>query len=220
MAAWESPTRATVVDDVGAPDAHSSWPTYSQDRTQPLTNTSGLLNGASDSEGVRFEGTAWISADAATAAWTWAVRSRTAASCGSTVGVLGAAAAAIVGLAAAAPWPTGTGTTVSSTRPAATPAAVTLPPSRRLRPADRRSGAANRMGVSTSRPPSPSGRSRRGAARSSTGQCHRYHEYESRPTARIGGTERRAPALQRDAAQPPPTTRAVPSTGSTAAAPG
>src|SRR5947209_10364725 len=127
MAACESPTRATVVDDAVAADAHSSWPTYSQDRTQPLTNTSGLSTGASASEGVRLEGTAWISADAATAVWTWAVRSRTAASSGSTVGVLGAAAAAIVGAAAAAPRPTGTGTTVSRTRPAAAPAAVTLP---------------------------------------------------------------------------------------------
>src|SRR3954465_12621293 len=115
MAAWESPTRATVVDDVGTPDAHSSWPTYSQDRTQPLTNTSGLLNGASASGGVRFEGTAWITADAATAAWTWAGRPGRAAPCGSPVGVLGAAAAAIVGSAAAAPCPTGTGTTVNRT---------------------------------------------------------------------------------------------------------
>ncbi len=61
--------------------------------------------------------------------------------------------------AAGAPRPTGVGTTTSSARPTPTATAVAAPPSARLRPGDRRTGAANRNGfsmkrrVSTASPP-------------------------------------------------------------------
>ena len=66
-------------------------------------------------------------------------------------------------------------------------------------------------------PTSPSGLP---SSATCTGQCHRYHEYETRPTARIGGNARTRPTPRAGAAQPAPITSAVPSTGTSAAVPG
>ena len=84
--------------------------------------------------------------------------------------------------------------------------------------------------MSTASPPDSDGRcqpagqpqrvaQQRGAS-SSTGQCHRYHEYDTRPIARIGGSASTRPRPGAGAAQPAPITSAVPSTGNSAAVPG
>lgn len=192
IAAWESPTRATVVAESGSPEAHSAWPTSRQDRTQPFTNTSALLPAASASEGVRFEGTGPIAADAAMAACACASCCRTAASPGSVVGVTGAAGAVRASAGAAVPRPAGTGTSTSSTSATPPATAVIAPPQARLRAAEPRKGTAKRAGFSTSHsvsmasppasvtapsePPSPSGCPTTQGASNNTGQCHRYHE--------------------------------------------
>ena len=115
----------------------------------------------------------------------------------------------MVSAAAAGPRPTGVGTHTSSATPTQTATAVAAAPSARPARGDRRTGAANRNGfsmkrsVSTASPPetaaaanlpaSPSGWPNNGGASSSTGQCHRYHEYDTRPTARIGDIARTRP---------------------------
>ena len=84
--------------------------------------------------------------------------------------------------------------------------------------------------VSTASPPesrtaanlaaSPSGWPSNAGASTSTGQCHRYHEYDTRPIARIGDNARTRPHPCDGAAQPAPITSAAPSTGNSAAVPG
>ncbi len=59
-----------------------------------------------------------------------------------------------------------------------------------------------------------------GLASSATGQCHKYHEYDTRPTACIGRNARTRPTPRVGAAQPTPITSAVLSTGNSAAVPG
>ena len=76
------------------------------------------------------------------------------------------------------------------------------------------------MRAAASLPASPSGWPSNGGASSSTGQCHRYHEYDTRPIARIGDTARTRPHPCAGAAQPAPITSAAPSTGNSAAVPG
>ncbi len=106
----------------------------------------------------------------------------------------------------------------------------------RLARADRRRPAANRPGFSTrcsvspaspaatttaaSRPGSPAGRPSSGGSRSNTGQCQRYHEYDTRPTPRIAGRHNNRPTPSPLVTLPLPITSAVPSTGSSAAVPG
>src|SRR3954453_15072856 len=53
-----------------------------------------------------------------------------------------------------------------------------------------------------------------------TGQCHRYHEYDSRPTTRNGPPPGAPPGPPPPAAPPATITAAVPSTGASAAVPG
>src|SRR5207302_6330270 len=67
---------------------------------------------------------------------------------------------------------------------------------------------------------SPSGWPSNAGASTSTGQCHRYHEYEIRPIARIPDTDRTRPHPCDGAPTPAPITSAAPSTGSSAAIPG
>src|SRR5262245_17282425 len=191
IAAWESPTNATVLVAAGSPDTHSDCPTSRQERTQPLRNTSGLSAGASASDGDRFDGTACSPTESATADCTWATTCCTAESYGSpaTTGELGVFTATA---GAAAPCPVGIGLNMRSTKTTATAAPVMTPPRARLRFAERRRGPANLAGFSTStsvtaaktpeiaaadnRSPSPKGWPIREGASSSTGQCHRYHE--------------------------------------------
>src|ERR1700727_687434 len=132
--------------------------------------------------------------------------------------------------------PTGAGTRSSSTTPTQTATAVATPPSARLARPDRRIGAANRSGfsmkrrVSTASPPetraavslaaNPNGWPSIAGASTRTGQCHRYHEYEIRPTARIGDNPRTRPHPCDGVAQPAPITSAAPSVGNSAALPG
>src|SRR5579884_1262166 len=148
----------------------------------------------------------------------------------------GGDAAVTVTAAAGAPRPTGTGTNTSSATPTQTATAVATPPTARLPAGDRRREAANRNGFSTryrvstarpaekraaaSLPARPSGWPSNGGASSNTGQCHRYHEYDTRPTARIGAHASTRPHPRQGAAQPAPITRAVPRTGNKAALPG
>src|SRR5258707_12892325 len=138
--------------------------------------------------------------------------------------------------AAGAPRPTGVGTTTSSARPTHTATAVATPPSARLRPGEPRTAVANRNGfsmkrkVSTASPPetsaaatlaaSPSGWPSNAGASSSTGQCHKYHEYEIRPIARIGDNPSTRPHPCNGVAHPAPITSAAPTVGNSAAIPG
>src|SRR4051794_23561845 len=187
-AACESPTSATVLVPAGSPYTQSRTAAAVHPRTQPCWNGSWLSSGAASRDGVRFDGTAATPAEAATSACACAVRSRTGS------GALGVAVAEAcpgterVVLLAAAPVPTGDGTTAPTTTATATPAAVRPPPRARLRRGERRSGAAKRTGSSTSstvatastsdtatapsRPGSPAPTT--AGASSSTGQCHRY----------------------------------------------
>ena len=80
IAACESPTRATVVVEAVSPVAHSGCPTWKKLRRQPLRNMALSSAVASASGGSRFDGTAFSSADAATAACTCANACCTAAS--------------------------------------------------------------------------------------------------------------------------------------------
>src|SRR5215217_7782818 len=80
IAAWESPTSATVLGDAVSPDAHSDCPTSRQERTQPLRNTSGLSAGASASDGDRFDGTCCTSTELTTADCIWSMACCAAAS--------------------------------------------------------------------------------------------------------------------------------------------
>ena len=88
-----------------------------------------------------------------------------------------------------------------------------------------RSDAASGSRGRTTPPPSPTGPPSRSlpnsaGANSSTGQCHRYHEYDSRPIDRIAVSTRTRPTPKSGVAQPAPITSAVPSTGSSAVVPG
>src|SRR5580693_2086439 len=155
---------------------------------------------------------------------------------GSAVRTVVGASASILALGAAAPRPVGTGTTVSSSTHAHAAPPLAAPATTRLALADRRRAAANRPGFSTrcmvitaspadtsvaaNLPGSPAGSPSNSGISSSTGQCHRYHEYETRPTARIAGWHNTRPAPMAPVAQPPPITSAVPSTGMSAAVPG
>ncbi|BBY20995.1 hypothetical protein MSTO_12000 [Mycobacterium stomatepiae] len=158
---------------------------------QALPNMADCSAVAPPSDGCRFDGTALTFADAATAACTCANARRTAPSYGSAPRpVGGVTVTASVG--AAGPRPIGSGTSTSSTTLTHTATAVAAPPTARLRPADRFTAAENRTGFSMKRrvsrarpaemttvtnlPVSPSGWPSNGAASSSTGQCHRYHE--------------------------------------------
>ena len=80
IAASESPTKATVVVEAVSPVAHSGCPTSKRPRKQPLEATWSFLGARSASGGSRFDGTAFRSADAATAACTCANACCTAAS--------------------------------------------------------------------------------------------------------------------------------------------
>ena len=80
IAACESPTRATVVVEAVSPIAHSGCPPWKGVRRQPLNNRAVFSAPASASGGSRFDGTALRSAEAATAACTWANACCTAAS--------------------------------------------------------------------------------------------------------------------------------------------
>ena len=98
---------------------------------------------------------------------------------------------------------------------------------------DRRTGAANRRGFSM-KPQCEHGQSagnhgRRQPAYQSQrvaqqppvlaaapASAKRYHEYDTRPTARIGGNARTRPHPREGVAQPAPITSAVPSTGNSA----
>src|SRR5258707_757985 len=148
----------------------------------------------------------------------------------------GTGAAVIVSGVGAGPRPTGLGTHTSRTTPTQTATAVAAPPTARLSRRERRTGAANRTGFSTKRrvstaspadtrtaanlSASPSGWPSNAGASTSTGQCHRYHEYDTRPIAPIGDNARTRPHPCVDAAQPAPITSTAPSVGSTAAVPG
>src|ERR1700722_7831483 len=150
----------------------------------------------------------------------------------------GAGTALMVNGVAGAPRPTGTGTHTNSTTPIKTATAVAAPPSARLARGERRIGAANRSGfsmkrtVSTASPADintaasanhrvwPSTGATDQIAASSRGQCHRYHEYEIRPIARIGDNPRTRPHPCDDVAQPAPITSTAPSVGHNAAIPG
>ena len=125
---------------------------------------------------------------------------------------------------------------MSSSRQAHAATALATPATARLAFADRRRAAANRPGFSTrckvitaspaetavaiSLAGSPAGSPSSGGISSSTGQCHRYQEYDTRPIARIAGRHSRRPTPRLPVALPPPITSAVPSTGSSAAVPG
>ena len=58
------------------------------------------------------------------------------------------------------------------------------------------------------------------AAMTSNGQCHRYQEYEMRPTCSIGGVPSRRTGPFLPAVAPAAITAAAPSTGQSAADPG
>src|SRR5947209_8911191 len=77
---WESPTTDTVVLEAVSPIAHSGCPLWNGARRQPLNNMAPTSPPASPSVGFRFDGTALISADDATAACTCANTFCTAAS--------------------------------------------------------------------------------------------------------------------------------------------
>ncbi len=141
MPACESPIRATLVGDAVSPEEQSGTAMSFQDRTQPLTNTSGLV--MLPSGGERFEGTACSSADVATAA---------CICCSGVSTAVGAAAAGGPTKAtgtAAGPDAVGTGRTAKSTSPAQTAVAVAVAPTARLRHDEPRSAVANRAGFST-----------------------------------------------------------------------
>src|SRR4051812_8813991 len=109
----------------------------------------------------------------------------------------------IVSGVAAAPCATGIGigiedAHISNATPTQAAADVAKAPTARLFSGDRRNGAAYRNGFSMKRrvrtpsppetttaatnlPNSPSGWPTSIGANTSTGQCHRYHEYDSRP---------------------------------------
>ncbi len=134
------------------------------------------------------------------------------------------------------PWPTGTGRTINNTTQTQTATAVSTPPTTRLRWADIVSHPANRTGFSircsvriaspndtttiANRPAKPRVWPNSAGASSSTGQCHRYHEYDSRPIERIAGFDKKCPTPKSGVAQPAPITNAVPSTGNNAVVPG
>src|SRR5690606_7578110 len=196
-------------------------------RTQPLTNISGLALGACVSEGLRSAGTGrgWVEAASAAGICSRGVNGR-----GSGTG------AEIAAGAAASPAPTGTGRIANSTNAAHTAVAVATAPTARLRTVEDRNASANRAGFSTRcsvmianpsdtstiarLPASPMSLPNRAGARISTGQCHRYHEYDTRPIDRITGVDRNRPAPRSGVAQPAMITSAVPNTGSSAAVPG
>src|ERR1700738_2117901 len=128
-------------------------------------------------------------------------------------------------------------THISTATPPQAATDVAKPPTARLFSGDRRRGAAYRNGFSMNRsvrtpsppetttaamnlPTRPSGWPTNIGANTSTGQCHRYHEYDNRPIARIGDHARMRPAPCDGVAQPAPSSSAVPRTGSSAALPG
>ena len=124
-----------------------------------------------------------------------------------------------VSAGAAGPRPPGWASTPATPRPHRPRPPWPHRPAPDCAAADRRTEAANRSGfsmkrnVSTASPPetttvaslpaSPSGWPSNGAASTSTGQCHRYHEYDTRPIARIGGNCQHAPALPEQAPHSP-----------------
>ena len=122
----------------------------------------------------------------------------------------GRGAAVTVSAAAAGPRPTGVGTTYQQRhahtdryRGGDTAERETARWQTGARGAANRNGFSMKRRVSTASPPetrtaanlpaSPSGWPSNGGASSSTGQCHRYHEYDTRPIARIGGNARTRP---------------------------
>ncbi|SPM29030.1 Mycobacterium terramassiliense ORFan, partial [Mycobacterium terramassiliense] len=201
-----------------------------------LTNTGALSAGAWASGGSRLDGTARRPADAATASRTCAKAARTVASWALRAGTFAGGSATMLAFGAATPWPTGDGVSASSSTHAQAAAALAAAAAARLALTDRRSAAANRPGFSTrcsvitASPPdtavalslagSPAGSPRSCGMSSRTGQCHRYHEYDTRPIARIAGRHSTRPTPRPPVTPPAPITSAVPSTGSSAAVPG
>ena len=147
IAAFESPTRATVVVEAVSPVAHSGCPTSKRLRKQPLRRTGLSSAAASASGGSRFDGTALSSADAATAACTCANACCTAASYGVDVGARGGRRRGDRQRRSRRAAADRVRAPCSSATPTPTATAVAAPPSARLPAADRRKGAANRKRV-------------------------------------------------------------------------
>ncbi len=151
IAAFESPIKATVVVEAVSPIAHSGWPTSRKLRKQPLKKRRCSSAPASARGGSRLAGTSSRSAEAATAAFTWAKSRWTIALYWSGVAPTGGGLSVMVSVWAARLRPMGAGTTTSGAIPTQTAIAVARAPTARLARADRRRGAANRMGFSTRR---------------------------------------------------------------------
>jgi hypothetical protein len=139
-------------------------------------------------------------------------------------------------IAAAATRPRGLGSEAAVTSAAPVAIAVSIAPAARLRRGRDRSRGENRTGSSTiftvarARSPlmaviarfcpSPSAWPATAGPRTSSGQCHRYQEYDTFPPSCRGRRASTVAGPQRGAAQPAATTAAVPPTGSSAAVPG
>jgi hypothetical protein len=188
---------------------------------------------------VQLAGTVRTAAALATARTTGADRLANRAAAGSSVVGCWARGGGVSRMAAggtARPCPWGLGS-MAPVPTAATAATVVSPaPRARLRPSRARSQGENRTGSSTSftvaaasrplaaaRPrlrPSPRGWPATAGARISSGQCHRYQEYDSLPPAWRGRQPSRRLGPNLGAAQPAASTAAVPPTGNSAAVPG
>src|ERR1700733_1542570 len=103
--AFESPTRATVVGEAVSPVTQSGCLYWKKPRKQPSPPKIGLLGSASASGGFRFDGTASITADAATAVCTCAIACCTAVSYTAMPEPVGGGAAVTLNAIAGAPRP-------------------------------------------------------------------------------------------------------------------
>lgn len=218
--ACESPV--SRIASAPVPYVHRPGLVRSYDRWQPSLTCLGLSDRARVRLGSRFFGTLAVRVAASTC------RATTSASVGAAVApVVGAAVSAGAAAAVTSPSGSGSATPVPSAAAVATPVSAT--PSARLRRVE--SVREKRTGFSTNRSVSAAGTTVAtasgaptthddGAARISTGKCHRYHEYDTRPIARGTARPSSDATPRRVLAQPATTTATVPSTGSAAAGPG